>query len=87
MEDLTPAEFAELKSLCHYDMMLRTRWARASQCQGKHRHDTWAAANATIRGDRRHDVSAYRCQICKGWHTGSREHTRAKRLMVKARMG
>ena len=87
MEDLTPAEFAELKSLCHYDMMLRTRWKRAAQCQGKHRHESWAAANATIRGERRRDVQPYHCNICQGWHTGNREASRAKRLALKARMG
>lgn len=85
---MKPEEFTELKRLVQYDAASRgakvTR--ELSDCRGKHRFESFAAAARTLRRkDLRHEAQPFHCRVCGGYHIGSVIMTRQKRLMQRER--
>jgi hypothetical protein len=80
-------DFFELKRLVHFDAMLKRakERRRAVQCEGKHRFDSFAAAEGTMRPELRKVAKVYHCGICHAFHIGSLATGRANRLALKRR--
>lgn len=80
---MKPEEFRELRRLARHDANIREAKAKkrneyeAAQCQGKPRFQ--ARADALVAA-RRRGVHPYHCGVCHGWHVGSNEHMRKKKL-------
>lgn len=51
-----------------------------SQCEGKHKYESATAAQQGVSNRLRRLVRPYHCQICQGWHVGSVEGGRRKRV-------
>lgn len=51
-----------------------------SECHGKHRYVSSTQAAQGISRRLRHKTQAYHCTVCGGWHVGSIEVGRHKRL-------
>lgn len=81
------ADFFELRALARHDANLRRaeRTRHASQCEGKHRFESFGAADGTIRRDLRKEAKVYHCALCRGFHIGSVAAKRWKRLSIKRR--
>ncbi len=53
-----------------------------SQCEGKHRYDSYSAAQIGIRKRLKGKIQAFHCSVCDGWHLGGQE-TRRKVILAK----
>lgn len=56
---------------------------RISECEGKHKFQSYTQAQATMSEKLRHKVEAYHCATCGGWHIGGTKSARNKRLSNK----
>lgn len=75
---MKPADYIELRALVRYDA--RQRVFRLSACEGKHRFDSFTAAQRTMRSELRRVAHVYHCKACHGFHIGNRENTRRGRI-------
>lgn len=68
---MRPEEFAELRRLARHDANVRAsnKRDRLAMCDGKHRFDTYAQAQSTLR-KRCGEMRAYHCSRCNGYHVG-----------------
>jgi hypothetical protein len=78
-------EFFELRTLVQEDAVARRmeERRRVSECEGKHRFDSFGSAQRTIRIDLRKVTNVYHCTVCRGYHIGSVAGHRRKRLKAQ----
>lgn len=79
---MTPGDFHDLRRLVRYDAGKRARAEAA--CGGKHKFASFTEADGAIRGEKRREIAAYHCAVCRGYHVGSRD--RQRRLVVRRRL-
>ena len=87
---LTLQEFRELR---YYFALILKKTRREeynlATCKGKSRFETRGLAVSTISYKKRHQIHAYHCPACQGWHVGSRVNhdrkTKADRRILNQR--
>lgn len=84
---MKPEEFRELCRLIRSDATARMREQKRkdSACTGKHRFESFKAAESTLSQRLRKRARVYHCRECWGFHIGNVTSQRRNRLVIARR--